>query len=179
MLAARKPMLSMVMMPALCIPALALAAPVLAADPALTMRRMAAEPFRYGGEIQGSVPELTQSVDQPPLHLSIGLSAPALDGKLRGEAILFTADRHLVAEGEVSGRIMPGLTSGTAGCSLLLSLPSQNVSLSGICTADTLSGEIVTGPRHVGLVARLVSWWGDRAVAGRYWLTPASFDGAQ
>ena len=169
---------TLIMAPALFMSALASAAPLVSPDPALTMRRLAAEPFRYGGDIQGSVPELTQPVDQPPLHLSIGLSAPAADGGLRGEAILFTADRHLVAEGQVSGRIMPGLSSGTAGCSLRLSLPSQDVSLSGICTADTLSGEIVSGPRHVGLLTRLVSWWGDRAVAGRYWLTPASFDPA-
>ena len=147
-------------------------------DPVAAMQRIAAEPFHYGGEVQGSVPEVAQPVDRPPLHLSIGLSAPAADGSLSGEAILFTVDRHLVAEGRLSGRIMPGLTGGTAACSLHLALPTEDVSLSGICTADTLSGEIVSQPRHVALLTRLVSWWGDRAVAGRYWLTPASFDPA-
>ena len=167
---------ALLMVPALCIPGLAVAAPGPLPDPAAAMQKIAAEPFRYGGEIQGSVPELTQSVDQPPVHLSIGLSSPATNGSLTGEAILFTADRRLVAEGPVSGRITPGLTNGTAGCDLHVALPGQDVALSGICTADTLSGEIVSAPRHVTLFTRLVSWWGDRAVAGRYWLTPASFD---
>ncbi|WP_419731083.1 hypothetical protein [Lichenicola sp.] len=167
---------ALLMLPATCAPVVAAAAPLTPPNPVAAMHRIAAEPFRYGGDVQGSVPELAQPVDQPPLHLSIGLSAPAADGSIAGEAILFTSDRHLVAEGPVSGRIMPGLTSGTAGCSLRLALPTQDVSLSGICTADTLSGEIVSAPHHVALFTRLASWWGDRAVAGRYWLTPASFD---
>lgn len=156
-----------------------LAGPVLAAqaaDPAAAMKRIAAFPYRYGGALQGTVPGAAASVDQPPDHLSIGLSAPAPDGTLHGEAILFTADRHLVAIAPVSGQRTGGATPGTGSCSLRLELPAKTVMLTGLCTADTLSGEIVSTPSPGGLLARLVSWWGDRSVAGRYWLTPASFD---
>ena len=147
-----------------------------APDAAAAMMRIAAEPYRYGGSLQGTVPELDHAVEQPPIHLSIGLGAPDRDGQLAGEAILFTADRRLVAVASVSGRLTGGPTAGTGNCTLHLALPTQDVVLSGLCTADTLSGEIVSQPHHVGLLTRLVSWWDDRAVAGRYWLTPGSFD---
>lgn len=151
-------------------------------DPAAAMRRIAAMPYRYGGALQGTIPGRPSPVDQPPLHLSVGLAGPSPDGRLRGEAILFTADRRLVATGPVSGRITgspaAGPTAGTGDCTLRLALPGQDVTLSGLCTADTLSGEIVSRPRRPDLLTRLVSWWGDRQTAGRYWLTPASFDPA-
>lgn len=161
-----------------CLPASALAASDRGSDPAVTMLRIASQPFRYGGELQGTVPGLQEAADQPPLHLSIGLSAQAADGTLHGEAILFRADRRLVAQGVVTGRLIAGTTAGTGDCTLHVSLPTQDVLMRGLCTARVLSGEIISEPRHVGLLARLVSWWGDRAIAGRYWLTPASFDPA-
>jgi len=97
---------------------------------------------------------------------------------VHGEAILFQADRRLVAQGIVSGRLVVGPTAGTGDCTLHMSLPTQDVLMRGVCTASVLSGEIVSEPRHVGLLTRLLTWWDDRAVAGRYWLTPASFDPA-
>ncbi|MGI4748594.1 MAG: hypothetical protein ACRYGI_00615 [Janthinobacterium lividum] len=166
-------------MAACCLPVIAIAASDdRGSDPGATMLRIASQPFRYGGELQGTVPGLHEAVDQPPLHLSIGLSAPAANGSLHGEAILFRADRRLVDQGMVSGRLIAGPTAGTGDCTLHLSLPTQDVLMRGVCTASVLSGEIVSEPRHVGLLARLVTWWGDRAVAGRYWLTSASFDPA-
>lgn len=160
----------------ICLACTGRAAPRPAPDPAAVMARIAAEPYRYGGVLQGTVPGVREAVEQLPVHLSIGLAGPAPDGRLQGEAILFTADRHLVALGQVTGRLTGGPTAGTGDCRLQLALPAQEVALSGLCTADALSGEIVSQPRHVDLLTRLVSWWGDRAVAGRYWLTPASFD---
>ncbi|MGI4798593.1 MAG: hypothetical protein ACRYG8_32045 [Janthinobacterium lividum] len=159
----------------------ALAAPagMLPPDPAAAMRRIAALPYRYGGALQGTVPGVVTTVDQPPDHLSIGLAAPAPDGALQGEAILFTADRRLVAITLVIGRLAGGATPGTGACSLHLELPVETVTLTGVCTAATLSGEIVSTPRPGGLLRRLAAWWDDRAVAGRYWLTPASFDPVQ
>ena len=59
-----------------------------------------------------------------------------------------------------------------------MTLRAQRVTLTGLCSAGTLSGEIVSTPSHVGLLTRVVTWWDDRAVAGRYWLTPESFDPA-
>ena len=147
------------------------AVPSLAAtDPATLMRRIAAEPYRYGGSLQGTVPGVAGAAGQPPIHLSIGLAAPDAQGVLRGDAILFDRQRRLVASGPVVGRLAGG------ACSLRLSLPAGEVTLSGICTGATLSGEIVSRPRRLDLLTRLVSWWGDEAVSGRYWLTPASFD---
>lgn len=160
---------SLLAMVACCLPVIAIAASDQSSDPGATMLRIASQPFRYGGELQ-------EAADQPPLHLSIGLSAPAADGSLHGEAILFRADRRLVAEGRVSGHLTAGPTAGTGDCILRLSLPTQDVLMQGVCTANTLSGEIVSRPHHVGLLTRLVTWWDDRAVAGRYWLTPPSFD---
>lgn len=158
-------------------PLAALAQPV---DPAALMRSIASRPFRYGGALQGTVPGLETAIAQPPIHLSIGLDAPSAAGALTGDAILFTADRRLVASGAVSGQLDPGPTAGTRRCTLHLALPlprpDHDVTLSGICTADTLSGEIVTHGARAGLLTRLVSWWGDSDVSGRYWLTPASFD---
>ena len=155
------------------------AGPALAAsDPTTVMREIAAEPFRYDGALQGTVPGRRATVDQPPIHISVGLSAPDAQGGLQGEAILFDQQRRLVASGRVSGKIAGGSTAGTAACTLHLSLPSEEVTLSGVCTASTLSGEVVSQPHPADLLARLVSWWGDDAVAGRYWLTPGSFDPA-
>lgn len=147
-------------------------------DPAAAMARIAALPYRYGGALQGTVPGVAAPVDQPPDHLSIGLAAPASDGTLNGEAILFTVDRRLVAITPVTGRIVGGATPGTGSCTLRMQLPAETVTLTGLCTAETLSGEIVSRPQR-GLLERLGAWWGDRAVAGRYWLTPASFDPVQ
>ena len=160
----------------ICLASAGVAAPLPAMDPGAAMVRIAAAPYRYGGELQGTVPGIRMAVDQPPVHLSIGLQAPSPDGRLQGEAILFTADRHLVALGLVTGRLTGGPTAGTGDCMLHLALPTQDVTLSGVCTADTLSGEVVSQPHHLDPLTRLASWWDDRAVAGRYWLTPASFD---
>jgi hypothetical protein len=162
------------------VPAMAVAVPATGAapDPALAMRRIALQPFRYGGALQGTVPGLSAAVDQPPVHLSIGLGRPGPDGRMTGEAILFTADRHLVAMGAVDGQLQPGQTPGTGACTLHMMLQGQTVTLSGLCSADTLSGEIVTQAARVDLLTRLVSWWDDRTVRGRYWLTPGSFDPA-
>lgn len=175
--AARRNWLVMAML-AGAVPAAHAAPPPAGPDPAAAMLRIAAMPYRYGGALQGTIPGRLSPVDQPPLHLSIGLGGPSPDGRLRGEAILFTADRRLVATGPVSGRIAGGPTAGTGDCTLRLALPGQDVTLSGLCTADTLSGEIVSRPHRPDLLTRLVSWWGDRRTAGRYWLTPASFDPA-
>ena len=155
----------------------ALPAPVQQEDPAAVMARIAAAPFRYGGDVQGTVPGRADAVDRPPLHLSLGLAVQP-DGRLTGEAILFTADRHLVALGPATGRIAGGPTPGTAACHLDLALADRAVSLNGVCSRDVLSGEIVSRPQPLGLLARLVTWWGDREVTGSYWLTPASFDPA-
>lgn len=153
---------------------LQMAAPALAvSDPATVMREIASEPYRYDGVLQGTVPERRFAVDQPPIHLSVGLAAPDARGRLQGEAILFDQHRRLVASAHVSGQIAGGPTAGTAACALHLSLPSEELTLSGVCTASTLSGEIVSQPRSADLLARIVSWWGDDAVAGRYWLTSA------
>ncbi len=141
-----------------------------ATDPAALMRRIAAEPYRYGGSLQGTVPGVAGAVDQPPVHLSIGLAAPDARGVLRGDAILFDRQRRLVASGPVVGLLAGG------ACSLHLSLPAEAVTLSGICTDAALSGEIVSRPRRAGLLTRLASWWDDDAVSGLYWLTPPSFD---
>ena len=150
-------------------------------DAAALMRRIAAEPHRYGGSLQGTVPgvrEVPGAVDQPLVHLSIGLAFPDAHGMLRGDAILFDRQRRLIGSGPVVGRIAGGPTAGTAACSLRLSLPTEEVTLAGVCTDTALSGEIVSRPHRRGLLTRLVSWWGDDAVAGRYWLTSASFDPA-
>ncbi|NPD69380.1 hypothetical protein HN018_21315 [Lichenicola cladoniae] len=164
---------------ACCLPVSAIAASSApGSNPGATMLRIASQPFRYGGELQGTVPGLQDAIDPPTMHLSMGLSAPAADGSLHGEAILFRTDRRLIAEGMVSGRLVAGPTAGTGECTLHLTLPTQDVVMQGVCTAGALSGEIVSQPRHVGLLTRLATWWGDRAVAGRYWLTPASFDPA-
>ena len=155
--------------------ALRLAAPAMAVtDPTALMRRIAAAPFRYGGSLQGTVPGVPVSVDRPPVHISIGLGSPDTQGRVRGEAILFDRRRQLIASGPVLGH----LASGPGGaCSLLLSLPADRVMLSGVCTPTVLSGEIVIQPHPAGdLLARLASWWGNDAVAGRFWLTQASFD---
>ena len=150
-------------------------------DPGATMRWIAAQPFRYGGALQGVVPGAAGAIDQPPVHLSIGLGAPDSTGRIQGKAILFTADRHLVALGPVDGRIvagsMPGIGSGS-GCTLRMMLADRTVTLSGSCSARALSGEIVSRASRVGGLARLVSWWGEDPVSGRYWLTPESFDPA-
>ncbi len=141
-----------------------------ATDPAALMLRIAAEPYRYGGSLQGTVPGVAEAVGQPPVHLSIGLAAPDAQGVLRGDAILFDRQRRLVASGPVVGRLAGG------ACSLRLSLPAGEVTLSGVCTDTALSGEIVSRPRRAGLLTRLVSWWDNDAVSGPYWLTQASFD---
>jgi len=153
-------------------------------DPAPIMQRIAAEPFRYGGALQGTIPVETTTDGQPalapePVHLAVGLSGVGPDGRIAGEAILFTADRHYVASGPVSGHMEAGWSAATATCQLSLALPGRSVKLDGICTPTGLSGEIVSNPEHVGFLTRIVTWWGDRAVAGRYWLTPDSFDPAQ
>ena len=151
---------------------LRMAGPVLAAapDPAVVMREIAAEPYRYGGSLQGMVPGSTAVADQAPIHVSIGLAAPDAQGRVRGQAILFDQKRRLVALGPISGS-----ATGDA-CELRLSLPAAEVTMSGVCTTATLSGEIVSRPHPEALLTRLVSWWGDAAVMGPYWLTPASFD---
>jgi hypothetical protein len=147
-----------------------------ALSPASMMRFIAAEPFRYGGSLQGTVPGVAGAVDQPPIHLAIGLGTPGPGGRLDGGAILFTTDRHLVGASEVTGHLKPGPTAGTGACVLHLTVLNQPITLSGLCTADTLSGEIVIGSAPAGPLTRLFTWWADRTVSGRYWLTPASFD---
>ena len=141
-----------------------------APDPVAAMREIAAEPYRYGGSLQDMVTGSGAAVDQPPVHVSIGLAAPDAQGRVRGQAILFDQRRRLVAQGPILGSVAGG------ACELRLWLPAAGVTLSGVCTATTLSGEIVSRPHPAGLLTRLVSWWGDGAVAGRFWLTPASFD---
>ena len=82
-------------------------------DPALTMQRMAARPYRYGGSLGGRIPGSYGIPDRPPAHISIGLEAPDRDGRIRGEAILFTADRRLIASSDVDGDLRGGSTPGT------------------------------------------------------------------
>ncbi|MBE7210092.1 MAG: hypothetical protein INR65_03665 [Gluconacetobacter diazotrophicus] len=145
-------------------------------DVAALMREIAGQPYRYGGALIGTVPGLAGPVDQPPVHLAIGLSAPEADGTLHGRAILFDAERRLVAEGPVTGRLDPGFSPVTRPCALHLSLPQGPVDLSGTCTATLLSGEVVSQPGPPDLVTRIAFWWGDRATTGRYWLDRDSFD---
>lgn len=157
---------------ALASPAAGLAA-IAAPDPAATMLRIGAAPYRYGGEVQG-----LPIGDGRILHIAVGLAAPRPDGALRGEAILFGADRRLVGIGTVEG----SRTARSGSCRLRFAFPDGDTVLDGTCADTTLAGELVSTPRAAsglaGTLTALLAWWGDRTVGGRAWLTAASFDPA-
>lgn len=161
-------------------------------EPGGLMRTIAMQPFRYGGDLDGSLLGLPE-VGTRPVHLAIGLGAPSRDGQVQGNAILFDGQRHLLAEGRVDGMLQTQPGGGIAPCALRLQLdgvvladgapaasvlPAGGVLLTGSCSSNTLSGEIRARPPRLPLLGRLISWWGDRETTGRYWLTADSFDPA-
>ncbi|MCQ8278437.1 hypothetical protein NFI95_08220 [Acetobacteraceae bacterium KSS8] len=161
-------------------------------DPAGLMRAIAAEPLRYGGDLEGGLLDLPE-VGGRPVHIAMGLDAPAPDGAVRGRAILFDDARRMIAEGTIDGVIRPSETPSARSCGLKLTVdgvalpggapspmlrPAGTVLMVGMCTGTTLAGEMRSAPPRPELLGRLIHWWGENDATGRFWLTEASFDPA-
>ena len=137
-----------------------------AADPDALVRRMAAQPFHYGGMIEGPVVG----------RVLIGLDAPAHDGAVHGEAMLLTTDRHLIDTGTVSGRVQGAPVPGGRDCRLDFRFAGRVTTLRGVCAASTLSGEITAGNNdRPGWLARQIFLRKSGGSGGRAWLTEAAF----
>ena len=100
-------------------------------------------------------------------HLALSITE-APDGRIGGEALLLSPDRHVLATSVVSGE-----AAGTT-CRLDLVLGDRSERLEGVCSPQLIGGWVVASPPPADLVTRLVFWWGDRSVAGEAWLEPAS-----
>ena len=137
-----------------------------AADADSMVRRMAAQPLRYGGILRGSIEG----------HLLIGLDAPDSDGALHGEAVLLGADRRLIEAGTVSGRVQPERVPGGHDCTVDLTFDDRVTTLRGVCSDATVSGELLDrSTARPGWLARQIFWWDDADPRGRAWLTEAAF----
>ncbi len=159
-------------------------------DPVGLMRAIAAEPLRYGGDLEGGLLGLPE-VGGRPVHIAMGLDAPAADGAVRGRAILFDDARRMVAQGTIDGVIRPADANAASPCGLKLTVdgvslpggapaatlrPAGTVLMVGTCTDTTLAGEMRSAPPRPALLGRLIHWWGGSDATGRFWLTGASFD---
>ena len=137
-----------------------------AADPEALVRRMAAQPLRYGGILRGPVDG----------HVLIGLDAPGSDGALHGEAVLLGADRRLIEAGTVSGRVQPQSVPGGHDCTVDLAFDDRVTTLRGICSDAAVSGELLDRSTALpGWLARQIFWWDHSDSRGRAWLTEAAF----
>jgi hypothetical protein len=134
-------------------------------EPNALLRSMTAKPLRYGGVLRGPVNG----------RLLLALDEPAPDGGLQGKAMLLTDDRHLIETATVSGNWAAAPVPGGHDCTLRLSLADRTVTLLGLCTADTLSGQILTRRKGANWLTRQILWWDHADAGGRYWLTGAAF----
>ena len=136
-----------------------------AADPNALMRRMSAQPWRYGGRLCCARPGI----------LLMAFDLPDPDGSLRGEAMLLTPDRHLIATATVTGQWQLGTVPGGHACTLRMALPQREMVISGVCSATTLSGRVSSHALPGGWLDSVVHWWGDEQDSGQAWMTQAAF----
>ena len=139
--------------------------PAFAADPNALMRRMSSQPWRYGGKLCCARPGI----------LLMALDLPGPDGRIRGEAMSLTPDRHLIATASVTGQWQPQAVPGGHACTLRMAWPTREMVLRGVCSATTLSGRISLRTPPDGWLDGVIHWWGDEQESGEAWMTEATF----
>ena len=136
-----------------------------ASDPDATLRWMASQPFRYGGEVSGGLSG----------HMVLAFGRPDAHGRVSGKAMMLQPDRHLVGTGMVDGRCKALSTSTGQACTLTIKLPRQTLAMDATCSADTLSGDFTSQDESENWLARQVFWWTIRQLGGQAWMTKAAF----
>ncbi|MCQ8239422.1 hypothetical protein [Rhizosaccharibacter radicis] len=150
-----------------------------APTPALSslVARMAAQPFRFGGDVAGTLPDTVADPDRgsrlpAPSRLLIALGPVGTDGRSSGDALLMDGARRLIATGTVQAAVN---AAGDCRVSMAFS-DGERAELDGTCRADTISGPLTLQGRRPGFIRRVASWWDDRRVDGWAWMDRASFD---
>ncbi len=136
-----------------------------ASDPNAVLRRMASQPFRYGGELSGGISG----------HMLLAFARPAPDGRVHGEAMMLTSGRHLIGVGTVTGAWQARLVPGGHACALTITLPTYTLKADAICSAETLSGDFTNKPISGDWLAQQIFWWPSERLGSQSWMTKAAF----